>query len=245
MFGIGSSVFGNSSGGGFANVGDGFVSHFDPVMGQSLTDANLPRLDAQFRNQKKLQDAQNQTELQKQAAADSAANQRAQISANASTLPALLQQERFNKVFPGLFNQTQSFNSVGGTNAPLPEVTVGPVYTPQQTQEQVNAGRAQNDRATAQQQLQSQQQLAGKGFGATSPLLAGLQSQQAMAGMQANSELERGLRFDTAKDNAQHLLQSQTERQNQWTQNEDSDIRRRQVQQTGYNSLLQALAGII
>lgn len=241
---------------GMGNLGGGMYGMFNNNLGDAgvagagqrygTRDVQAERDLVKFGQQKKLQDDQLNQQAMLQRGSDTAANQRAQLSYNAGTLPALLQQDRFNAVFPGLMGQFNNQSErVGGSNAPLPEITVGPVYTPQQTQEQVNKGRATNDQQTQQTQLRTQQELAGKGFGATSPLLAALQSQQGMAGMQANSELERGIRFDTAKDNAQQLLSTQQARQGQWAQNEDADIRRRQVAGQQQNALLAALAGLI
>lgn len=170
----------------------------------------------------------------------------AQTQAGAATLPAQLQQDRFRTIFPFLTSQyTDSNERVGGQNAPLPNITVGGVYSPDQIQQQVNAGRAANDRSTAQSQKGTQDKLLGRGFGTNSPLLQAIQTQQQMAGMQANSELERQLRFDTAGANARQQTSSESLRQQQWAQNEDADIRRRQVANQQSNVLLQALASLI
>lgn len=240
---------------GFGNIGNGYFGQFGNNMGGGVANAgqSYGTIDVQgnrdlanYGRQKSLQEQQNQNDLQKQAAADTAAGQRAQISANASTLPALLQQGRFQQVFPFLQQQAgAAFGTVGGQSQPLPNITVGGVYSPQQTQEQVNASRASNDRSTATAQKQTQQKLAGQGFGGNSPLLKALQSQQQMAGMQANSEAERGIRFDAAGANAKQQLASEQARQSQWAQNEDIDVRRKQTQQQGYNALLSALTGLV
>lgn len=245
MIGTGMGSLGNGLYGMFNNnLGDAGVAGAGQRYG--TRDIQGERELANFGRQKKLQEDQNNQQAMLQRGADTAANQRAQVSANAATLPALLQQERFRSVFPFLQQQAgATFGQVGGTSQPLPNITVGGVYSPQQTQEQVNAARAGNDRSTASTQLQTQQKLAGKGFGATSPLLQALQSQQQMAGMQANSEAERGIRFDAAGANAKQQLASEQARQAQWAQNEDIDVRRKQTQQQGYNALLSALTGLV
>lgn len=240
MGSLGSGMFGVFNN----NLGDAGVAGAGQRYGSR--DVQGERELANFGRQKKLQDDQIADGRQRQQATDAAANQRAQLSANASVLPAQLQQDRFKTLFPFLTNNfNQQEDRVGGQNAPLPNITVGGVYSPQQTQEQVNAARASNDRSTQQQQVATQQRLAGRGFGGNSPLLQALQAQQGMAGMQANSEAERGIRFDAATQNARQLLSSEQARQAQWAQNEDADIRRRQVATQQRSALLSALTGLV
>jgi hypothetical protein len=239
--------------GGVGNLGDGMFGVFDnsgsPAGAGRYAAVDQTALREQQRLSNQTQFARNTTQpFEREQNDRERANrlQQAQISANASIVPAQLQQDRFRTVFPFLSNNFNSSQErVGGANQPLPNITVGGVYSPQQTQEQVNAARSQNDRNVAQNQRQSQDQLAGRGFGSNSPLLQAIQAQQQMAGMQANSDQERQLRFDAATANARQQLDSETLRQNQWTQNEDADIRRRQVATSQANALLSALAGLV
>lgn len=144
-----------------------------------------------------------------------------------------------------LQGQMASFQQVGGKAAPLPGITVGGVWSDPQVQQQANAMRARNDQGAATQQRDIQTQMAGRGFSSRSPLLAALQAQVGASNRAANSAGERELRWDAAQGNARHLLNTQVARQNQWAQAEDSDIRRRQLQMSGYNALLGALTGLV
>ncbi|NJL70224.1 MAG: hypothetical protein HC888_00825 [Candidatus Competibacteraceae bacterium] len=161
--------------------------------------------------------------------------------------PEIFRQDRFNSLLPLLTggNGASTFDRVGGDVAPLPEISVGPVWTQQQTNEQVNAGKAANTQGAQTQMQQQQRSAAAKGFGGNSPLLAALQNQTQTATQAANSDLERQIRFDTAEGNAQQLLRTQQARQGQWKDREESDIARRQLQESSRNSLLSVLAGLV
>ncbi len=175
----------------------------------------------------------------------------ARIGADAATLGARLQQQRFDTVFPWLQSQIGSFMSnpnfatAGGASGPSPEITVGGVYNPQQIQQQVNASRAHNDQA-AQTQMQSQaQQTAGRGFGSNSPLLQALQGQTQANNLATNTDNEREIRMGAAGQNAQHLLGTQQAREQQFSSRQREDIERRKPYWAYQTSLLGALAGMI
>lgn len=175
------------------------------------------------------------------------ANYRAQLAADAARYPAQLQQERFNQVFPLLSGLLGGYNfdRVGGQSGPSPEITVGPVWNQQQVQQQVNAARATNDAVTANQTRATEQEVAGRGFGSNSPLLAALRSGQQMAGMRTNAESERNIRLGAAETNAQQLLKTQQAREGQFATRMDEDIRRRQAALQGYSALLGTLGGLV
>jgi hypothetical protein len=181
--------------------------------------------------------------------------QRAQIAANAQlgaarmgTLGDRLQQQRFGQMFPllsGQLSQMGQFGRVGGQSGPSPNIKVGGVWNGNQIQQQVNATRANNDAALAAQQQAMQSKMAGRGFGANSPLAQALGTSMQNANLAANTGAEREIRWDAASGNAEHLLNSQVAREQQFATRMDEDIRRRQTQMQGYSALLAALSGLV
>lgn len=84
----------------------------------------------------------------------------------------------------------------------------GQVWTPQQTQQQINASRAQNDSQTKAGQAQNAARLGGQGFGANSPLLAALNNQLAGQNMQTNSANALNTGLQASQMNAQQATQA-------------------------------------
>ncbi len=181
--------------------------------------------------------------------------QRAQLAANTAlatarmgTLGERLQQQRFSQLFPllsGQFSAMGDFDRVGGQSGQSPNIKVGGVWSGDQVQQQVNATRATNDAGLAAQQQAMQQKMAGRGFGANSPLAQALGTSMQNANLAANTGAEREIRWDAAQGNAAHRLESQVARENQFATRMDEDIRRRQTQMQGYSALLAALAGVV
>lgn len=175
--------------------------------------------------------------------------QRAQIAARASTAPARMQQQRFNTVYGDIRNQLgqmgATFGQVGGQSPPSPEITVGGVWSPDQVQQQVNAARAGNDQATQARQAVMQRQMAGRGFGANSPLAMALGVGMGNQNLATNTGAEREIRWNAAQGNAQHQLATQQAREQQFASRQDEDIRRRQSQLQAYSALLGALGGLV
>lgn len=173
----------------------------------------------------------------------------ANIGAEASKYPALLQQGRFDRVFPWLQGQMGSINSqmakAGGQSGPSPEISVGGVLNPQQIQQQVNSMKAGNQQAGASQMAGQTQSLAGRGFGSNSPLLAALHGQTQASTLGQNVGGERDIRLGAAKENAGQLLSSQTARENQFANRQREDIERRKPYFSMQNTLLSSLAGLV
>lgn len=130
------------------------------------------------------------------------------------------------------------FGQVGGTIAPQPGFNPSPIYTPEQTQEQVNAARARNDARSATQQRLLGQSAAARGMGMASPGMTALARQIGTANMRENAEAERQIPFEMAQANADSMFRGQQLQQNMWQAREDSDIRRRQQQLQSITSLL-------
>jgi hypothetical protein len=161
-------------------------------------------------------------------------------------LPHELAQQRFNTVLPYLTNALGNFSStVGGQSPPSPEITVGPVWNSQQIQQQANAMRARNDQATQSRIQGTQQNMAARGFGNRSPLLAALGAQYQNQNLAANSAGERDLRWNAAQGNAQNVQQTQVARSNQFAQRQQEDIERRRQALGSQSAMLSALAGLV
>lgn len=88
----------------------------------------------------------------------------------------------------------------GATTLNVP--THAPVLTPEQVQQQVNSTVARNQQSTASQVRGAQEQLAGRGFAAGSPLMASIAAQLQGAGMAANANADLQARINAAQLNA-------------------------------------------
>lgn len=167
----------------------------------------------------------------------------------ASIAPINWQREKFGTVFPWVQNLVGGLNGsndrVGGTPRDLPGVTVGGVYSDQDTQQQVNAARAGIDQSAASQGQRAATKLAGQGFGPRSPLLAAMQQQIQGQAMATGADAEREIRHGAATENAKQRTSSEALAQQQWRDYEDSDIRRRQVAGNQTSALLSALAQFV
>jgi hypothetical protein len=162
--------------------------------------------------------------------------------------PVDFAREKFNTLSPlltGLIgNQTGPGTEVGGTSTPLPQINQGPIWSPQQVNQQVNAAKGSNSQMAASQQQQAATKTAAQGFGSRSPLLAALQGQIGASQMAANTDAERNIRFDTAKDNAKHTLDTQVAGQNQWMDANSIDVERRKAKNQHTSALAGILAGL-
>lgn len=200
------------------------------------------QLGRQFQGQQA--EAQRQLELQQ-----------SQIAAGAQEYAPGLQQQRFNTLLPmfqGAYGTLQNAAASGTgagagtpTGAPSPEITVGGVLNPQQVQQQVNAGRASTDQATATRMRQNAGQAAGRGFAAQSPLLAALNQNAWGQGMAANVANERETRLGAAQQNAQQLLSTQQARESQFASRQQEALQQQQIAAGQRNALLAALAGML
>jgi hypothetical protein len=172
---------------------------------------------------------------------------RANIAAQASTLPARLAMERFGQVFPYLQSRLNQFGPNGGdasSSNSSPEITVGPVWNGQQVQQQVNQSRAANDAATQSQQRQMQQQLGGQGFGSGSPLAMALGAGMQNQNLQTNTQNETGIRNNASQVNAGQIFNTQQARSQQYAQRQSEALQAAQIRAGQGNALLSALAGL-
>ncbi len=123
-------------------------------------------------------------------------------------------------------------------------ISAGPVLNPQQIQQQVNASRAGTDAGAASQERTQSAQLAGRGFGANSPLAALLNAGTQQNALTAGSANEQALRYNAAQGNAAQRLAGQTA-QSQQNLGAQAAASARQAPIYGQqNALLQALASM-
>lgn len=172
--------------------------------------------------------------------------QQAQIGADASKFPAMMQQNRFNKVFPWLTGQAGAIgNNAGDFGNGGPQIHTGGILNPQQIQQQVNAARAGNDQTTESQQQTQRQQLGGRGFGSNSPLLQALYGQSNASNLATNTANERDIRLGAAQKNASQLLATQGKAADVYGQRQAEKLQARGQDKQSYSALLAALSGIV
>jgi hypothetical protein len=169
--------------------------------------------------------------------------------ARAAELPHQLGQQRFNQIFPMLQNQLgqamAGATSPGGSSGQSPEITVGPMWNPQQVQQQVNASRAANDQATGVRMQQAQRRVGASGFGSNSPLAMALQGNLQNQNLATNTANERELRLGAAQKNSDQVFRTQMGREQQFAARQGEDIERRKPYFNQFNSLLSAIAGMV
>ncbi len=134
--------------------------------------------------------------------------------------------------------------TVGGQNPGVPQVDAGPIWSPQQVNQQVNSAKANNAQAADTQSKAAQTKLSAQGFGSKSPLLAALEGNIGQAKMGADADAERGIRWDAAGGNAGHVLKGQMANQGAAIAFNDADIKRRQSNNQYTTSLLSVLGGL-
>lgn len=122
---------------------------------------------------------------------------------------AMQQKPDYSDIMKKMLGQMNQPTHLYGMAAGAPQVNSGPIWNPQQIQQQVNAQRGQNDQGAATQIANMQGQVAGRGFGTGSPLAQALGGMFQMGNMGQNADAERQIRWDTAQGNAQHIQRGQ------------------------------------
>jgi hypothetical protein len=150
----------------------------------------------------------------------------------------------FDQIFGALTGQLGNMANAGGQNTPAPTISTGGVLNPQQIQQQVNTGRAATDAATGSRIATSNASLAGRGFGANSPLAQALGQGYQNQGLAANTAQETQTRLGAAEMNAKQRLAGQSALSNQWYQGNQTDIERRKPYFQTQNALIAALGGM-
>ncbi len=208
---------------------------------------------------------QQQFGYQKELAAAQQASQRdiAYRQAAASELPAQLQQQRWQQMFPfmqqkfnylsnallgpnGVMrNQQQGGGPSGNFGGGGPTISAAPVFTPNQIQADVNTMRATNDQSTAGQVRDMQQRLGGRGMGAGSPLSQALTGMFTGQNLQANTAGETEKRLSSAQANAKQVLAGQTAQEQQFASRQQEQIARETAARQQQTALFSALAGML
>ncbi len=176
------------------------------------------------------------------------------LSYQASILPHNLKQGRFNAVFPLFQNALGGLQgaagggggySGGGAFGQQPNIDAGPVFSPGQVQQQVNAARSGNDAASAGRTRQMSTQLAGRGFGSGSPLAMALEQNLFGQNLAANAGNERDIRMGATQGNADHVLKAQQAREGQFAARQQEEIERGKSYIGGMSSLLGSFGSMI
>lgn len=160
------------------------------------------------------------------------------------------QQKRFDTVFPWLQNQITSLtgqfgSTVGGQSGQGPTINAGPIYNPQQVQQQVNNARAFADQGAATQQRMAQRGLASRGFSTASPMMTALNNQIGNNALSQKVQAGYQIPMQAAGDNAKYQLEAQQAREQQFANRMDEDIRRRQTILGMFPGLLGAISGLV
>lgn len=176
----------------------------------------------------------------------------AKTQADASMYPAKLRDQHFQQLFPMLSKGFGALGggfgspaTAGGASGQGPAISAGPVWNPQQIQQQVNSSRAQTDASTQTQQKATGEQAAGRGFSSQSPLTLALQGQEAGQGMATNAQNQNQIQWGAAEGNSKSLLAGQQAREGQFASRQQEDIQRRLPYFQQQNALISALGGMI
>jgi type II secretory pathway component PulL len=173
------------------------------------------------------------TRLQEQGA-----NYRAGLSLQGELAPVQLKRDLFGQVFPWLQNSLNNLGQGTSYKAGGPALPSSQVYTGQQQQQLLNSTVAGNDQTAAAQNLATQNRLAGKGFGANSPLAQSLMNQTNAQALAQNSQARQQIPFQIAGANAQQADTVAGLANQQYTAQLDAYNKRQ-------NALVAALASIV
>lgn len=162
--------------------------------------------------------------------------------------PINFKRDVFNQVSPlltGLMGQQNENGVVGGASAIAPDITRGPIWSGQQIQEQVNAGKSANAANADTQTRSNERRMAGSGFGSRSPLLAALNSSVGMQRAGADADVDRNTRWGAAQGNADSTFRTDQLATQQWSEAQNQDIARRQARNQYTSSLASVLASLV
>ena len=156
---------------------------------------------------------------------------------------------KFNIVYPVVqasLSASQTTTTPGLKSWPdLPFISTAGVLTPAQIQQQVNAAWARNDSRTQAQILQTQRELAGRGFSSNSPLLEALKVGYIGQNFRANNDAATSIRIQSAQANAQQILEAQKAVADQFNSQQGVVLESEKNQVTRQVGLVGALAQLI
>lgn len=178
-----------------------------------------------------------------------AENYRAQLASQTQEYLGNLQNSRFNRVFSALHHALGGFGFGGGGQVGpaggSPEISVGPIWTPQQIQQQVNQQRARNDVGTGTELKRISQDVAGRGFATGSPLQQALNQQTQMSNLIANTQAGTQIPWQAAQGNAAQVLATQQARESQFAARQQEAIERARVQSQYATGIASSLSGLL
>jgi hypothetical protein len=158
--------------------------------------------------------------------------------------------QKFNLVYP--FVQQSIQNAQNQTSPPTPGLSFSPpaistrgVYSAGQVQKQVNQAVARNDARTNSQILQTQRDLAGRGFSSNSPLLEAVRVGLTGQNLRANNDAETQIRLSASQANADQILKAQELVNAQFNQQQEVALESEKNQITRQVGLVDALAQMI
>jgi hypothetical protein len=155
---------------------------------------------------------------------------------------------KFNVVYPFVQSSlaaAQDSPITPGLSFDPPFVSTRGIYTAAQVQQQVNLAWARNDSRTQAQLLQTQKELAGRGFSSNSPLLEALKVGYLGQNLRSNAEAATTIRLQSAQANAEQTLKGQELRNTQFNQQQGVAIESEKNQVTRQVGLVGALASLI
>ena len=155
---------------------------------------------------------------------------------------------KFNTVYPFVQSSlaaAQNAPTTPGLSFSPPFINTRGVYTPAQIQAQVNLAWARNDSRTQAQILQTQKELAGRGFSSNSPLLEALKVGYLGQNLRSNNEAATTIRLQSAQANADQTLKAQELLNTQFNQQQGVAIESEKNQVTRQVGLVGALASLI
>jgi hypothetical protein len=158
-------------------------------------------------------------------------------------------ENKFNNVWGALSGLLGKFGNgppttIGGNSGQGPAINAGPVYNPQQIQEQVNAAQAKNEATSATKTKTAREALGGRGYGQMAPQMAAMSQAMTAGLMNANADAGRNIRQGAAQMNADQVLKGQTAREGQYAARQSEQIARERPYWQQQNALIAALSGL-
>lgn len=166
----------------------------------------------------------------------------AQNALDLSLLSQTGRQTSLSQLLPILQGAFSAGGSVGGNlTGQQPTINAGPIYTPQQTQQQVNKAVGGNDSRFAGLMRSLQSRFGSSGFSPNSAAFQALVAQLGVQNSAANADARTSLPFDVATGNASHLLDSQVAQENQFANRQQEQL----GSQRNAIAMLSSILGII
>lgn len=117
-----------------------------------------------------------------------------------------------------------------------PAIDRGPIWSPQDVQQNINMARAYNDQRMGSDIAGMEARTSAQGFGGMSPLIHALRQNYQGQNLAANTGAATDIRLRTTGENAKHRLEAESAY-------EDAVTKRQATEASKYNALLQALMG--